>query len=426
MCAAEPPVTFDPRSFGATGDGKTLDTTAIQSAIDHCSASGGGTVPVTGGQFLTGTLHLKSNVCLRIDAGAALLASAHISDFTADTDRTMYRGEPYMDRCLIFAKDVDNISIEGHGAIDGQGKSFPERGDPQKNRPKLLRLINCTRVRMHDLELRSPASWTTEWRYCDDVVVDGVTIHSRANSNGDGLDFDGCSRVRVSNCCFDTSDDSICLQTSLVEKPCHDVVVTNCQFTSRWAGMRIGLLLRGDFENIAVSNCTFRDHKDSGLKIQMCEGASMKNMTFDNLVMKDVPRPVFLTFCQQRAWVDSPPELAPMKQVSNISFSNIVVDDSSGGKGCAFIVTGMPDHPVEGISFSDIRATFPGGGSADDARSVLAEYTPENLKDRWPEYGSLRHRARVRPVCAPCQRYRAAQCPVRHPNRRRATPDRFR
>ena len=79
-----------------------------------------------------------------------------------------------------------------------------------------------------------------------------------------------------------------------------------------------------------------------------------------------------------------------MKQVSNISFSNIVVDDSSGGKGCAFIVTGMPDHPVEGISFSDIRATFPGGGSADDARSVLAEYTPENLKDRWPEYGSLR------------------------------------
>jgi polygalacturonase len=168
------------------------------------------------------------------------------------------------------------------------------------------------------------------------------------------------------------------------------VVVTNCNFSSRWAGIRIGLLSRGDFENVVVTNCTFRDHNDSGLKIQMCEGAEMKNMIFSNLVMKNVPRPIFLTFCQQRAWVDAPRELAPMKRVSNIQFSNIVVDSDTGAKGAAFIVTGMPGYPVEGITFSDIRATFPGGGTAEDARSVLAELTPENLNGRWPEYSGLR------------------------------------
>lgn len=311
-------------------------------------------------------------------------------DYATDTDRMMYRGESYMDRCLLFAKDAQHVSIEGHGVIDGQGKSFPERGDRQRNRPKLIRLLRCEHIRVRDITLQNPASWTTEWRYCLDVAVDGITISSLANSNGDGLDFDGCRNVRVSNSTFDTSDDSICLQTSLVEEPCRDVVVTNCNFSSRWAGIRIGLLSRGDFENVVVSNCTFRDHKDSGLKIQMCEGAEMKNMIFSNLVMRNVPRPVFLTFCQQRAWVDALRELAPLKCMKNMQFSSIVVDSEACGKAAAFIVTGMPDHPVENLVFSDIQATFAGGGTAEDAAGVLAEFTPENLNGRWPEYGGLR------------------------------------
>lgn len=241
--------------------------------------------------------------------------------------------------------------------------------------------------------LRAPASWTTEWRYCTDIVVDGITIFSRAKSNGDGLDFDGCTQVRVSNCTFDTSDDSICLQTSLADKPCQDIVIMNCNFCSRWAGIRIGLLSRGDFDNVVVSNCTFRDHRDSGLKIQMNEGAEMSNMVFSNLVMKNVPRPVLLTFCQQNAWVDSPKGYPPMKRVYNIQFNNITVESSNQtDPGCAFIITGMPGHPVEGISFSNIKAVFPGGGTAEDAKNVLAEYTVENLKGRWLEYGSLRGR----------------------------------
>jgi polygalacturonase len=397
LCSAQPPAVapaavtlYDVRTFGAVGDGQTLSTKSLQAAIDQCNAAGGGTVLVAGGRFLTGTLYLKSNVTLRVEAGAVILGSTHIADYTTDTDRTMYGGEPYMNRCLLFARDATNIGLEGQGTIDGQGKSLPEKSDPQKNRPKLIRFLGCSRLRVRDITLQAPASWTTEWRYCSDIAVDGITIFSRANINGDGLDFDGCTKVRVSNSTFDTSDDSICLQTSLVDKPCRDVLITNCSFCSRWAGVRVGLLSRGDFENVAVTNCSFRDHNDSGLKIQMNEGAEMKNMVFSNLVMKNVPRPVFLTFCQKTAWVDSPRELPPMKRFSGIQFSHIVVDsaDITGPAAvtCGFQITGVPGHPVEGISFSDIRATFPGGGTAQDATNVLAELTPEVLRNGWPEY----------------------------------------
>lgn len=381
---------FDIRDFGAKGDAVTLNTKAFQAALDACNKSGGGTVLVTGGKFLTGTIYLRSNVCLQIDAGAALLGSSNIQDYATNTDRNMYRGEPMMDRCLIFASDVKNISIVGIGKIDGQGKLFPNVGDPQKNRPKLIRLLNCANIRVRDVTLESPASWTTEWRYCSDIVVDGITIFSQANRNGDGLDFDGCTDVRVSNSSFNTSDDSICLQTSLIEKPCTNVVITNCVFSSKWAGIRIGLLSRGDFENVVVNNCIFYNHRDSGLKIQMCEGGEMKNMIFSNLVMKNVPRPVFMTFTKQNAWVDANNEDRPMKRMNNFQFNNIIVETALGGKNCSFIFTGLPGHPIENITLNNIRAVFPGGGTPEDAKNALAEFTKENLYGHWPEYKKLK------------------------------------
>ena len=138
----------------------------------------------------------------------------------------------------------------------GRRSHFPNADDPQKNRPMMLRFLNCSNIRMRDLTLANPASWTSAWLYCSDIAVNGLTIHSRANGNGDGLDFDGCTDVRVSQCAFDTSDDSICLQTSRPDCPCRDIVISNCTFTSKWAGIRIGLLSRGDFENVTVTNCS--------------------------------------------------------------------------------------------------------------------------------------------------------------------------
>ena len=380
---------LDIRDFGAVGDGVTLNTAQIQAAIDTCSSNRAAGVLVAGGRFVTGTLCLKSHVTLHLAAGSEILGSTSIGDYATNTHANMYKNESRMDRCLIFARGAEHIGIEGAGVIDGRGarEYFPNQDDSLENRPMLIRFLECSSIRMRDVTLRNPASWTTGWLYCQDIVVDGVTIQSRVNDNGDGLDFDGCERVRVSNCAFDTSDDSICLQTSRPDRACRDVTISNCIFVSHWAGIRIGLLSRGDFSNVTVTNCVFRDIQDAGLKIQMCEGGEMRNMLFANLVMENVPRPVFMTFGQQRAAKDAPPGLAAMKALRDITFSNLLVDSSACGKDSAFILVGLPGHPIENVTLDNIRFRSGGGGTAGDSKSqTLPDLTLEAIGDHWPEY----------------------------------------
>ncbi len=326
--------------FGAINDGKTISTIAIPKAIDLCTKEGGGTVLLTGGgKYMSGTVYLKDNVTLHIDNGTALPGSNRYSDYSTDTHKNMYKNEPHLNRCFIFAKDAKSIAIEGNGTIDGNGN----RADSifVDERPMLMRFMNCSNIHLADINIVNPAAWTSAWLYWDDITVTGIKIQSRVNWNGDGLDFDGCTNVRVSNCSFDNSDDCICLQTSRPDKPCRDIVISNCLFSTKWGGIRIGLLSRGDFSSVTVTNCTFRNIDDSGLKIQMNEGGEMKNMIFSNLVMENVPRPVFMTFCQQRACVDSPMELAPMKAMHNFIFQNMIIDNSKLNKNATFFVTGF-------------------------------------------------------------------------------------
>jgi polygalacturonase len=389
-CRAQSANIFEVRAFGAVGDGATSDTKAVQAAIDHCSASGGGVVLVTNGNFVIGTIYLKSDVTLHIETGAAILGSTNITDYATNTDRTMYN-EPYMNRCLVFARNAKNISIEGGGVIDGRGKSFPNKSDRDRNRPKMIRLVNCSHIRVSDITLQWPASWTSEWRYCDDLAFHHVTLSSRGISNGDGLDFDGCTNVRVTDSRFDNGDDCLCLQTSMPGKPCQNVFISGCSFSGRWAGIRVGLLSRGNIGDVVTTNCVFNNQGDSGLKIQMNEGAEIKNLLFTHLAMTNVPRPLFLTLCQKNAWYDAPSnQLPPVGSVRDLRFEDITVNDQGGSKNSGFIIVGVPGYPVENLSFKNIRALLPGGGTMEDATNVVAELTPENLGNRWPEARNLR------------------------------------
>jgi len=377
---------FNVLDFGAKADGITKDTKAVQSAIDSCSQNGGGNVVIPGGKTVViGTIYLKDFVTLRIENGAVLLGSQDIADYATNTYKNTYKNEPYLDRCLIFARDAKSFAIEGNGTIDGNG--YPENFTNKTGRPTLLRFLNCSNIHMNNITLINPAAWTSAWLYCHDIVVDGIRIKSRVNHNGDGLDFDGCTNVRVLNCSFDTSDDSICLQSSGRDKHCKDIVISNCIFESKWAGMRIGLSSQGIFESVTVTNCTFKNIQDSGLKIQMNEGGEMKNMVFSNLVMKNVPRPIFMTFCQQRAGADTPMEMYPMKSMHNFIFSNIICDNSELDKNSAIFITGMPGHNIENIILKDIQFIVSGGGTKEDAnKTTFNEYTLEVLKGWWPEY----------------------------------------
>ncbi|WFO17760.1 glycosyl hydrolase family 28 protein [Cellulophaga baltica 4] len=267
-----------------------------------------------------------------------------------------------------------------------QNISQKEKG----GRPMMMRFLNCSNIQLKEVTLLNPAAWTSAWLYCDQIVVDGIKIISRVNNNGDGLDFDGCTNVRVANSSFDTSDDAICLQTSRPDKPCKDIVITNCVFTSKWAAMRIGLASRGDFESVTVSNCTFHDIQDSGLKIQMNEGGEMKNMVFSNIIMKNVPRPIFMTFCQQRAGVDAPETMLPMKAMHSFSFNNMIIDNRELDKNTALFLTGMPDNYITDIQLNNIQMTVSGGGTQEDSdKKGIKEYTLETLDGWWPEFSKV-------------------------------------
>lgn len=376
--------TYNVKDYGAVNDGKTLNTVAIQTAINECTRNGGGTVMLSGGgKFMTGTIYLKDNVTLHIDNGTVLLGSPNYDDYATDTHKNMYKNEPHMDRCLIFAKDAKSIAIEGHGTIDGNG----HKENFKKGRPMMIRFLNCKDIHLNNISLINPAAWTSAWLYCDNISVSGITIVSRVNGNGDGLDFDGCTDVRVTNSSFDTSDDSICLQASNPNKACKNVTVSNCTFTSKWAGMRIGLLSRGNIESVTVTNCTFRDIQDSGLKIQQNEGGEMKNMVFSNLVMENVPRPIFMTFCQQRASNETPEgQYEPLQRMHNFMFNNIVVDNTKGDKNSAFFLTGLSEHKIEDISIKDVQFVVSGGGTSEDSKKDIKEYIIDVLDGWWPEF----------------------------------------
>jgi polygalacturonase len=222
---------------------------------------------------------------------------------------------------------------------------------------------------MKDIRLMNPAAWTNAIIYCKSVNVCGIKVISRVNDNGDGLNFDGCQDVTVSNCIFDNSDDSICLQASSKEYPCRNITITNCIMTSKWAAIRIGLLSIGDFYDVTVDNCVFHDVTDAGLKIQMNEGGRMENFVFSNLVMKEVTRAVLMTFNNFTVFVDGPTKSAPMQSMKNFSFNNFRVETKLIRKDDVkplILITGLPGHNIENLTFSNISMTGPGGGTVSD------------------------------------------------------------
>lgn len=378
--------------FGADITGTQSSTCAIQSAIDRCSEVGGGTVLFPNGKYLTGTIVIKSNVTLLFEVSAVLLGSPDLNDYSRDVHYQRYYGETHTDGCLIFSQDAQNIAIEGKGMIDGQGAQF---GKVAPTRPMLLRFLRCRNVHLTGIRLRNPASWTAAFILCDTVFAHGLDILSRANYNGDGLDFDSCQNVVVSDCVFDTSDDSICLQNSEPEHTCRNIAVTNCVMTSKWAAMRIGLLNSGDIEDVTVSNCVFHDIECSGVKIQSAEGGRISNMVFQNIVMRNVPRPIFITLNHFRMGVDAPLTPPETGHVSGLSFDNIrIVTDGTvkPDPASAIVILGTPGHYIDDISISNCSYLTAGGITrrVDDIHSLpeLTGVRPEFLGSSVsPAYG---------------------------------------
>ncbi len=392
---------FNAVDYGAVGDGKTLNTKAIQAAIDACHASGGGRVVLSRGTFLTGTIRLKSHVTLFIDAGARLLGSPNIADYPKDAGvcdwSPKFNWGRELTGSLVYAENAEDIGIEGGGTIDGsQGagklRSFPNPGDAEKRRPMMVRFRDCTNVHVRDITLTNPASFTTFFVACRDMSFDHIRVRSRATGNGDGLDFDGCERVRISNCDFITGDDAIGLKTFLPGKPCADFVITNCVLSSAWAAIRLGPESFSDMRNIVVSNCIFRDCRD-GFKIQSGEGAVIEQISATNILMENVLRPFFVTLNRFGMSKHAPPGRTPIGKLRDLHFSGIraVVPRNPTGKGldqpCVAFV-GYPGHSIENVSITDFDLTMPGGGTREQAARADVPELLDEVK-RYPEADSF-------------------------------------
>jgi polygalacturonase len=398
--AANPPLArtafFNVRDHGATGAGKTLDTAALQAAIDACAAAGGGTIVFPAGKYLSGTLVLKSRVALWLHSGAVLLGSTELKDYPSLVPAfRSYTDVNYVERSLIYAERVEDVAIFGQGIINGQGEApaFKLGGgrDHYKQRPFLIRMIECQRVLVRDITLLNSPMWVQHYLACDDLVIDGVTVHSLVNANNDGLDLDGCQRVRVANCSITSGDDAIVLKSSS-PRPCRSVTITNCHLSSRCNAFKCGTESTGGFFDITVSNCVIEDTRLCAIALEMVDGGILDGVSISNLRIRRSRGGIFLRLGNRaRPYLAegpgggsgthvSPPgtPVPGVGQFRNIQISNITGD---GGDitGCA--IAGLPGHPLENVTLAGIQLSFAGGGGPEDARR-----DPPEKETDYPEY----------------------------------------
>ena len=377
---------FDIRDYGANGDGKTLNTVAVQKAIDECSAVGGGRVIVEGGTYVIGTIHLKSGVDLHVEANAVLMGSSDWQDWKDQPDAKhidTYFCPRHRSAALIFADEVDNIAITGRGTIHGNGMAFVEKNPGSaagqlrrrlgidKSPPRLILFAGCHRVKVLDVNVRyPPAGWSFWVHDCDDVVFDRLSISADVDfPNADGIHVN-CSRdVRISNCNIETGDDCIIVRAnsaSLKEnKPCERVTVVNCNLRSYSCAIRIGWVNDGMMRDCTFSNLTVRDSV-CGIGLLFPPGKSrelfhdqgressvVENMLFSNIVMDRIyARPIYVEITSN--------ETTRVERIRNLKFQNVV----SRGLMLPMVSAPRPGI-VSDIFFSDCRFELdPAGKSA--------------------------------------------------------------
>ncbi len=312
---------FDVRDYGAVGDGVTLNTFALQKAIDTCAEQGGGRVLIENGTYMIGTVVLHSNVNLHIEANAVLLGSPDCADYPEhEVKHVESKLLPrWRNACLIYADECENVSLTGMGAIDCNGTHFVRKCDPEEKRswkyvryfdrptpPRAVFFTGCKNVKIEDVTMvNQPAGWSYWIHDCDYVTFDKIKINACVDyPNNDGIHINSSRNVTISNCSITCGDDCLVIRANNVtlkeNKVCERVVITNCNLTSYSAGIRIGWMNDGVIRNCTVSNCVFTDCStgiNMGLPYlkpdptspnssdQGREATLVENLTFSNIVM---------------------------------------------------------------------------------------------------------------------------------------------
>jgi polygalacturonase len=348
-----PTNTFLVTRFGAVGDGKTMNTAAIQKTIDAASAAGGGVVLVPEGKFLTGPFTLASQINLQLAKGATILITDDMKNYPIANDR-------YQD--CISVVGAHDIEISGEGAIDGQGKLWWEAFRADKSmthRPYMIKFNKCTRVYVHGVTLMNSPMFHLVPQNCTDVTIQGITIQSPANApNTDGIDPSGWNYL-ITNCTIDDGDDNIAVKPGSNSRSPGDknYTITNCTFR-HGHGMSIGSGTENGIEDLRVSNCTF-DSTDSGIRIKTSRdrGGLLQNLTYENLTMTAVKNPIYIIdwYPERDAPKDPSTEKAqPIDDTTPINKNIVIRNVTATACPTAGTIRGLPEAPISNVTLSNV------------------------------------------------------------------------
>src|SRR5271157_3790602 len=404
--AANPPGagSFDVRTFGATGDGKTLDTPAINKAIEAASAAGGGTVMFPAGNYLCYSIHLKSDISLYVDAGATIIAADPPAqgagggfDVAEPNEWDKYQdfGHSHFHNSLIWGEGLGNIAILGYGRIWGRSLSRGEGAQTPGVGNKSISLKNCHNVLLRDFSILHGGHFGILATGVDNFTLDNLKI----DTNRDGMDVDCCRNVRISNCYVNSPwDDGICLKADHAlgsSKQTEFVTITNCYVSGCWeegtlldgtykkfapdvrvshtGRIKFGTESDGGFRNIAISNCVFEGCQ--GLALETVDGALLEDVTVTNISMRDImSAPIFMRLGRRlRA-----PDGAAVGTLKRVIISNLVCSNSVPDLGS--VISGIPGHYIEDVKISNVEIRHQGGGTKEDAA-----YQPPEYEDIYPE-----------------------------------------
>ncbi|MFI3326239.1 MAG: glycosyl hydrolase family 28 protein [Clostridia bacterium] len=359
------------KDFGAKGDGVTVDTLAIQKAINETSEKGE-TLYFPAGTYVTSTLFLKDFTNIHLSQKAVIQSVTKADELSDDIPVVVEA--PSFTKCLIYAKGIDNITISGKGKIDGMGQCFPT-----EPRPMLIRFENCKNITFTDVFLTNAASWCFHLILCEDILMDRVKIYSHAQHNNDGFDIDSCKNMRISNCDINTQDDSICPK-STTDTLCENITITGCNIKSDTAALKLGTSSKTGFRNIVMTGCNIYDCMMGTIKLLAVDGGIIENVVISDIAMHNVGSPLFVRLGKRNLSYDIAAEMdhgkgndrGPARSlIRNVMFTNIVANVNADKIRNPIMITGLKEKSIENITISNLDISFCGGGTKEDAKNIV-------------------------------------------------------
>ena len=346
--------------FGAVGDGKQKDTKAIQEALNEAGKVGGKVI-VSKGQYLIGTIFIPSYTTLELSAEAVLLGSPDLADYATMTwghneDRTPYH--------LVVAKDAKNVTIQGRGTIDGQGKNWYEHTDVEPrwmvkkiDRPSpMVEFENCENVKIRDITLTNAAGWTLHTFNSKQIHIDGIRlINNLYGPNNDGIDVTGCEDVMISNCYVKTCDDAICIKTTEDSEETHNVTVTNCVMQTTCVALKMGETSK-EISDITFSNCVITK-SSRAFGIYATWGGTISNVLIDNIVCNTNAPLVLNRPFQLAAWDTFDKEGKRVRKGGHIK--NVTISNFNATTEGRILITANQECTIENVICRDLILNYP-------------------------------------------------------------------